>query len=55
MPIDSTVAEFWNVAAIPAPAPRCRAGSAFMIPARLGEPNMPMPTPFSTRIAENAQ
>ncbi len=55
MPIDSTVAEFWKVAAIPAPAPRWRGGMEFMIPARLGEENMPMPTPLSTRIAANAQ
>ena len=55
MPIDSTVAEFWNVAAMPAPAPRWLGGMLFMIPARFGEENRPMPTPLSTRIAANAQ
>ena len=51
MPIDSTMAEFWNVADMPAPTPRRSAGSEFMMPARFGEANRPMPTPLSSRMA----
>ena len=35
-PIESTLAEFMNVASIPAPAPRCAGGSEFMTPAAVG-------------------
>ena len=34
-PIESTLAEFWNVASIPAPAPRCVGGRLFITPARV--------------------
>ena len=43
-PIDSTVAEFWKVLSIPAPAPRCSGGRLFMTDDWLGEKNSPMPT-----------
>ncbi len=55
MPIDSTMAEFWKVADMPAPTPRWSAGSEFMMPARFGEANRPMPMPLSSRIAANCQ
>ena len=54
MPMDRTMAEFWNVALMPAPTPRS-GGRLFMIPARLGEANRPMPMPFSSRISANCQ
>src|ERR1700728_4206740 len=54
MPIDSTMAEFWNVADMPAPTPRRLAGSEFMMPARFGEANRPMPAPFRNRISANS-
>ncbi len=40
---------------MPEPAPRWRGGIEFMIPARLGEENMPMPMPSSTRMDAKAQ
>ncbi len=43
-PIDRTVAEFWNVFSIPAPAPRWSGGKLFITDAWLGEKNMPMPS-----------
>jgi hypothetical protein len=43
-PIDSTLAEFWKVFSIPAPAPRWSGGRLFMTPAWLGAKNIPMPT-----------
>ena len=55
MPIDSTMAEFWNVALIPAPTPRCSGGRLFMIPARFGDANRPIPMPLSSRISANSQ
>ena len=54
-PMDSTMAEFWNVALMPAPTPRRSGGRLFMIPARLGEANRPMPMPLSSRMAANCQ
>ena len=55
MPMDRTMAEFWNVALMPAPTPRRSGGRLFMIPARLGEANSPMPIPFISRINANCQ
>ena len=55
MPMDRTMAEFWNVALMPAPTPRRSGGRLFMIPARLGEANRPMPMPFISRISANCQ
>ena len=55
MPMDRTMAEFWNVALMPAPTPRWSGGRLFMMPARLGEANRPMPMPFSSRISANCQ
>ena len=55
MPIESTIAEFWKVAAMPAPAPRWRGGRLFMIPARLGEANSPMPIPFRSSSSANGR
>ena len=52
-PIESTLAEFMNVASIPAPAPRWLAGSEFITPALFGDENRPIPTPFRTRISAN--
>src|ERR1017187_2161620 len=43
-PMDSTVAEFWKVLSIPAPAPRCSGGRLFMTAAWLGEKDSPMAT-----------
>ena len=45
IPIESTRAEFWNVVAIPAPAPRRLAGRLFMMPAWLGDANRPIAEP----------
>ncbi len=53
MPTDSTWAEFWNVWFIPPPAPRSPGGRLFITPARLGEANIPIDTPFRNRIAAN--
>ena len=55
MPMDRTMAEFWNVALMPAPTPRRSGGRLFMMPARLGEANRPMPMPFISRISANCQ
>src|ERR1700742_4498041 len=54
MPIDRTMAEFWKVADMPAPTPRRLAGREFMMPARFGEANRPMPMPLRSRIPANA-
>ena len=43
-PIDSTVAEFWKVFIMPAPAPRSSGGKLFMTDAWFGEKKRPMPT-----------
>ena len=48
-----TSAEFWNVVAMPAPAPRRLGGRLFMIPAWFGEAKRPMPRPTSSRSAPN--
>lgn len=53
MPIDSTMAEFMNVAAMPPPAPRWLAGRLFMMLARLGEKKMPMPRPLRMMTSAN--
>ena len=55
IPMDSTVAEFWNVALMPAPTPRWPGGRLFMMPARLGDANSPMPMPLSSRMPANSQ
>ena len=55
IPMDSTMAEFWNVALIPAPTPRCSGGRLFMMPARFGDANRPMPMPLSSRMPANSQ
>src|SRR5262249_18589089 len=47
IPIERTAAAFWNVALMPAPAPRWSAGRLFMIAARFGEENRPMARPVS--------
>ena len=54
MPMDSTKPEFWNVASMPEAAPRCRAGTLFMIAAALGAENRPMPAPARKISAANA-
>ena len=41
-------------AVMPAPTPRALLGRLFMISARLGDANMPIPMPLMTRIAANA-
>ena len=52
MPIERTVAPFWNVAVMPAAAPRWRAGTLFMIEARFGDENRPIASPLTaSRIA----
>ena len=55
IPMDSTMAEFWNVALMPPPTPRCSGGRLFMIPARFGEANSPIPIPLSKRMPANCQ
>ena len=53
MPMDSTMAEFWKVVAIPAPAPRSFGGRLFMIPAWLGEAKSPMESPYNPNMSAN--
>ena len=53
IPIDSTIAEFMKVAAMPPPAPRWLTGSEFMIDARFGEKKIPIPSPLSTITSAN--
>ena len=55
MPIESTIAEFWNVAAMPEPTPRRWAGRLFMIPIWLGAEKRPIARPMSSSSAANAQ
>ena len=55
MPIESTIEVFWNVVLMPPPTPRRLAGRAFMIAARLGEANRPIPKPLANRAAANIQ
>ena len=55
MPIESTIEVFWNVVLIPPPTPRRLAGREFMIAARLGEANSPIPKPLAKRAAANIQ
>ena len=55
MPIDSTKPEFWNVASMPEAAPRCRAGTLFMIAAALGAENRPMPAPATKMSTPKAR
>ena len=50
-PIESTMAEFWKVAAIPLPTPRWSAGRLFMTWARFGEANSPMAAPRASSSA----
>src|ERR1700749_1905783 len=54
MPIDSTMDKIGNVDAMPPPPPRGLAGSEFMMQARFGEANRPMPAPLRNRIAANS-
>jgi hypothetical protein len=54
-PIDTTIAEFWKVARMPAAAPRWRAGTLFMMPAMLGEKNRPPPMPLTSSRPPNCQ
>src|ERR1700680_3530314 len=51
-PIDRTIAEFWKVLDIPEPTPRRSAGRLFMMPARFGEANRPLPMPLRSRKPE---
>ena len=44
-PIESTLAEFIEVASIPAPAPRCDGGRLFITPALFGEAEEPHADP----------
>jgi hypothetical protein len=46
-PIDSTMPAFMPVARMPDAAPRCSAGTAFMIAAVFGAAISPMPMPLS--------
>ena len=52
-PMDSTMAEFWNVAAIPLPTPRWSAGTLFMTWARFGEANRPIELPRANSKTAN--
>ena len=53
IPIEITWAEFWKVWFMPPPAPRSPGGRLFITAARLGEANMPIEAPESSRIAAN--
>ena len=53
-PMDSTKPEFWNVASMPDAAPRCLAGTLFMIAAAFGAENRPMPAPATKISAANS-
>jgi hypothetical protein len=55
MPMDSTNAEFWNVAIIPPAAPRWLAGTEFIISAQFGETNRPEPKPLNAMTTANTQ
>src|SRR5262249_35584791 len=55
IPMDKTVPEFWKVVLMPAPAPWRCGGRLFMIAARFGEANSPMPAPLSRRTRANCQ
>ena len=48
------LAVFWKVARIPEEAPRCSAGTEFMMAVVLGETNMPMPMPMTRMARANA-
>ena len=52
-PIESTIAEFWKVVAMPAPAPRPSAGRLFMMPAWLGEAKRPIAIPIRSSRPAN--
>ena len=54
-PIESTDAEFWNVAAMPAPDPRWSGGRLFMIPVRFGAANRPIAAPIRKITSPNSQ
>src|SRR5258708_33841504 len=53
--MDSTKPEFWNVASMPDAAPRCRAGTLFMIAAAFGAENNPIPAPATKIRPANAR
>jgi H+/Cl- antiporter ClcA len=53
IPIESTMAEFWKVAIMPAPTPRRSDGRLFMIPVWLGEANRPIANPTSNSSDAN--
>ncbi len=55
MPMDSTDAEFWKVAIMPPAAPRALAGTEFIISARFGEENRPVPKPLIPMRSANSQ
>src|ERR1700749_609887 len=55
MPMDSTEAEFMKVATMPPAAPRASAGTEFIISARLGEANRPVPNPLNPMMIANSQ
>ena len=55
MPMDSTDAEFMKVAIMPPAAPRWLAGTEFMISARFGAANRPVPKPLSATMSANSQ
>ena len=55
IPIEITWAEFWKVWFMPPPAPRSPAGRLFITAARLGEANIPIEMPLSSRIAANSR
>ena len=55
IPIESTIAAFWNVVLIPAPTPRRLGGRLFMMLARFGDANRPIPIPLSSNTKANSQ
>src|SRR6202046_4026097 len=55
MPMDSTEAEFMKVAIMPPAAPRASAGTEFIISARFGEANRPVPKPLIATMSPNSQ
>jgi len=50
----SVLATFWKVARIPDAAPRCSAGTEFMMAVVLGAANVPIPTPKRMRSRTKA-
>src|SRR5260370_40983313 len=53
IPMDSTMAAFWLVVAMPAPWPRWSGGRLFMMAARFGDANRPIASPLASSSTAN--